>query len=76
MKFGKFELNLAPFGFVKFAIAACKFIFIKRASTDFAAVRIKKVRVLPTEYKFDGRVKFDKFGQIFASSFFRIARQI
>ncbi|GEM_PF-4334272 len=68
-EFGKFELNLALTGFIEFAIAVCKFIFIKRTSADSTAVRIKKARVWPPEYKFNSRVKFDTFRQILARPF-------
>ena len=69
MKFGKFELNLALTGFVKFIVAARKFVSVKQASADFTAVRIKNARVWPPAYKFNVRVKFDTFRQILARPF-------
>lgn len=69
VKFGKFELNLALTGFVKFVVAARKFVSVKQASADFNVVRIKKARVWPPAYKFNGRVKFDTFRQILARPF-------
>jgi hypothetical protein len=45
VKFGKFELNLALTGFIKFIVAARKFVSVKQASADFSAVRVKKARV-------------------------------
>lgn len=69
IKFGNFELNLALTGFVKFIVAARKFVSVKQASADFTAVRIKKARVWPPEYKFNRRAKFDTFRQILARPF-------
>ena len=63
MKFGKFELNLALTGFVKFIVAARKFVSVKQASADFTAVRVKKARIWLLAYKFNGRVKFDTLGK-------------
>ena len=60
-KFGKFELNLALTGFIKFIVAARKFVSVKQVSADFTAVRIKKAWVWPPKYKFNNRVKFDLF---------------
>ena len=69
MKFGKFELNLALTGFVKFIVAARKFVSVKQASADFTVVRIKKERVWLPAYKFNIRVKFDLFRQNLARPF-------
>jgi len=49
-KFSKFELNFSPFGFIKFTKAASKF---KQMSAN-SAVHIKKARVWPPAYKFNG----------------------
>lgn len=73
MEFGKFELILATFGFIKFTKAASKF---KQMSTDFAAVPIKKVQIWLPAYKFDSRAKFDKILANFSEAVYRAARQI
>ncbi|WP_298058925.1 hypothetical protein [uncultured Campylobacter sp.] len=77
MKFGKFELILAPIDFVKFAIAPLANLFPQSRQAPILPPFVSKRRgFCRLRINLTAESNLTYFRQIFASSFSRIARQI